>query len=257
MTEFIKPSNQTLLWQTLHKHPIVNTTFPANDPLTVSRKQSWFKNHISEIYSSIQNRILTREQLTQLNKNSLQRMVDELRISYSNIQESQKPFIPNNTPLTNDYSRESILKTKTTVFERELQNKQNEYQDLYKKPTPPDIKFESTTDEVIHNMDELVQRQLKERENDLKLLSKPPLKVIDSIDTHETSNEPNIHVEILELPSNTSTSKKVSWDMSTAIESKIEELTKKYSELFSFLESRIPNFQNEFSQFISENSVKS
>ena len=257
MAQFIQPQNQTILWQTLQKHPLIPIIFPESDHTSHLRKESWFKSIISSQYLRFQNTYLTREQVVQLNKDTLQILINDLKMSQiqthtiAQIHEQQI----NNTQINmtdSRESRESILQNKTNEFQRELDNKRKDYEQLYQKPTPPEVKFESTNDEVIKNMDELVQRQLRERENDLHILNQKyintPLKI--------NSESPNIQADILEIQPPV---KKVSWDMTDAIESKIEELTNKYTRLLDFLESRIPNFQLEFSQFstVSESSSES
>lgn len=251
MTQFIQPQNQTILWQTLQKHPLIQIIFPESDTTAHLRKESWFKSIISSQYLRFQNAYLTREQVIQLNKETLQILINDLKISQiqtHNITQIQKQYTQPNI----NESRETILENKTNEFQRELDIKRKDYEQLYQKPAPPVVKFESTTDEVIHNMDELVQRQLRERENDLHIRNQKYTNIPLKID----SESPNIQTDILEIPT---TVKKVSWDMTNAIESKIEELTNKYTRLLEFLESRIPDFQKEFSQFstISESSSTS
>jgi hypothetical protein len=115
-------------------------------------------------------------------------------------------------------------------------------------------------------MDELIARQLRERENDLQQISrtlpKPPSP--SNIDQNQNifpkqtplkitpMTDENITIDILEIPQK----KQVSWDMSEALESKIDELTKKYTKLLDFLEKKIPDFQKEFSQNDLEESIK-
>jgi len=253
MSQFIQPQNQTILWQTLQKHPLIPAIFPESDSTSHLRKESWFKSIISSQYLKYQNSYLTREQVVQINKDTLQILINDLKMSQiqthkiTQIHEEQINTQINMTESRE--SRESILQNKTNEFQRELDNKRKDYEQLYQKPTPPVVKFESTNDEVIQNMDELVQRQLRERENDIHILNQKymnnPLKI--------ESESPNIQADILEIQPPT---KKVSWDMTDAIESKIEELTNKYTRLLDFLESRIPDFQKEFSQFstVSESS---
>jgi hypothetical protein len=275
MSKFIDPKNQTLLWQTIQKHPYTVKVFP---PGYDQNKIQWFKNNISEIYNQNQTTILSNEQLLELNKIVLRKMIEEMR---QTIQPIETPTVPpllnnnnnnnnnNNTLIESDrsYSRESILQDKTTIFQRDLENRQKEYEQLFQKPTPPPLEFEKSNDSVINNMDELIARQLRERENDLKQISqtlpKPPImnetKNIDTTNIFQKQKplnirseiDENIKIDILELPQK----KQVSWDMSDALESKIEELTQKYTKLLDFLEKNIPNFQKEFSQYDSEISI--
>jgi hypothetical protein len=260
MSQFIDPINQMLLWKTLNKHPFISNAFPITDSNATRNKKNWFKKSISEIYSDIQNHTFTKDELLTLNKNSLRKMIEPFSPSTNQNLKSSSSISEIDT---NSYSRESILQNKTDEFQRNLQHRQSEYEQLYQKTTPPPVQFESTNDDVIQNMDELLQKQLREREEDLKLLNNPlsnnsqiqspslpsiPSKINTTLTIEPDSD---IKIDILEIPA---PNKKVSWDMTNAIESKMEELTKNYLLLLQFLESRIPNFQNEFSQFSLQNS---
>ena len=265
MSQYIDPNNQTLLWQMIQKHPFTEKVFP---PGSEQNKTNWFKNNISKIYDSIQNTSLNKSQLLELNKETLRRMIEEMKQANQPVVNQPLQIQQNTYSLDSDrsYSRESILQDKTTVFQRDLEYKQKEYEQLFQKPTPPPLDFEKTNDQVIHNMDELIARQLRERENDLQQISqnlpKPSsmneTKNIDITDrfpkqtplTITPISDENISIDILEIPQK----KQVSWDMSDALESKIDELTRKYTKLLDFLEKKIPDFQKEFSQFDSENS---
>jgi len=279
MSKFIDPKNQTLLWQTIQKHPYTAQVFPPGND---QNKTQWFKNNISEVYSQNQTTTLSNQQLLELNKAVLRKMIEEMRQIIQPVE--RPPVLNNNNNYNNNnnnlldqpqysidsdrsYSRESILQDKTTLFQRDLENRQKEYEQSFQKPTPPPLEFEKSNDSVIQNMDELIAIQLRERENDLKRISqtlpKPPnMNETKNIDTTNiipkknplnirSETDENIKIDILELPAK----KQVSWNISDALESKIEELTQKYTKLLDFLEKNIPNFQKEFSQYDSENSI--
>jgi len=273
MSQYIDSKNQTLLWNTIQKHPYTITVFPPGNDTS---KTEWFKRIIASVYNEIQSRNISNIQLLELNKETLRRMTEDMRqyITVSNSKANSQSFIPQNNTLDSDrsYSRESILQNKTTVFERDLLQRQNEYENLHQKPLPPTVKFEEINDGIIKNMDELIEQQRRERENDLKVISgtylnqasemngldqllstssmqkgvKPPLNI-----DHEN---PNIQIDILEIPTEREhiEDKQISWNISEAIESKIVDLTRKYTELLNFLERKIPNFKEEFSPPSSE-----
>jgi hypothetical protein len=180
--------------------------------------------------------------------------------NYSNENINFQPINPIQTETS--YSRESILENKNSEFQNSLEQRQREYGDLFKKPTPPVIEFEQAADSVIQNMDELIQQQLRERENDLKQLSnnikpltietpvKNPIEINDIIELDESIN--NI----------TDIKKRVSWDLTNQedlIQEKknenhqnkleIDELNRKYTRLIDFLEIKIENFKIDFSQY--------
>jgi len=241
MSEFILPTNQKIIWDTLQKHPYCSMVFP---PGSEENKINWFKNIISETFYSIQGKTIIRTQLIEINKNILKRMIHELK----EIIDRRSGIIQmKNQPIQTEtlYSRESILENKTTEFQNNLERRQKEYDQLYQRPKPPVVEFENTTDGVIENIDELIQRQLKEREADLAIFPKPNLSNIPI--KLEISEEENIKIDILDLSGEEKVKKQVSWNISEAIESKIADLTRKYTELLNFLERKIPDFKEEFS----------
>jgi hypothetical protein len=247
MANFIDPNNQTLLWNTIQKHPLMNEFFPISNSTSIKRKQLWFKNIIEEIYENIHHNP-TREDLIEINKKTLKTMVERLKIAMptTQITQSNRDILKQDLFETDrSYSRESIQQSKTNNFQRDLEYKQKEYDQLYQRPTPPVVEFENTTDGVIENIDELIQRQLKEREADLAIFPKP--RITNSPIKLDISEEENIKIDVLELSSEEKVKKQVSWNMSEAIEAKLVDLTRKYTELLDFLERKIPNFKEEFS----------
>jgi len=268
MSEFILPANQKIIWDTLQKHPYCSTVFP---PDLEEAKIKWFKNIISEAYFSIQGKTIVRTQLIQINKNVLKRMLDELKeiIDRGQTQQTnnQQVNIFQENPIKNkiiqtetSYSRESILENKNTEFQNSLEQRQREYGDLFKKPTPPVVEFEQANDSVIYNMDELIQKQLRERDNDLKQITNniKPIPIKNPIkNSLEIKDETEIN-GIIELDETKNyipdIKKRVSWDLTNQEESnqnklEIDELNKKYAKLIDFLEIKIPYFKIEFSQY--------
>jgi len=278
MTLYIEPKNQTLLWTTIQKHPFTAQIFPPGS--SAQEKSAWFKNIISQIYDTIPSSIITQQQLLDLNKETLRRMIEDMRqyITAENskvnsqIKSLDKNLVDippmkqtieqkNIYPLETDrsFSRESILENKTSAFERDLIQKQKEYDLFNTKPTPPTVKFEEVNDGVIKNMDELIEQQRRERERDLQVITS----VYNNINNINNNNNrkpsinisgmneenTNIQIDILEIPEENQ-----KYQISEALESKIEELTKKYTKLLNFLEEKIPDFQNQFSQYDISNN---
>lgn len=258
MLQYIHSKNQTLLWNTIQKHPYIMTVFP---PGNEERKTRWFKDIISNIYDSIRSKDRNQINLTELNKETLKQMIENMRqqITIENSRANSKPFhseIPQNNEYNISepnrlYSRESILQNKTTIFERDLVQRQNEYENLHQKPTPPTVKFEEINDGVIKNMDELIEQQRRERELDLQSITGTYSKPLLYIDTDNS----NIKIDILEIPHiKEEEEEEKSWNISEALEFKIDELTKKYGLLLKFLEEKLPDFQKEFSQYTISNT---
>jgi hypothetical protein len=236
MSLYIDPKNQTLLWNLIHKNPNISLVFPQNS--MNSQKNNWFKEIISKIYSTLPP-IISNELLLIKNKETLSIMIQDL-----------KNYI-NETSTTNEisntvYSRNQLEKPS---INNEFEKRQRDYELMTKKPVIEEISFKEKTDDgIIKNMDELIQKQLRERQLDIELISKSYEKNPRTI--------LNIKEEIIakdELKiENIEEKKKVSWGSNSIIEyhfileKKIDDLTEKYNDLIEYLENKLPNFISEF-----------
>ena len=228
MSTYIHPNNQTLLWNLLHKNPLISQISPSS-------KNNWFKNIISQIYSTLPPTI-SNEVLLNKNKETLVFMINDLK---KRIKE------PINEPI---YSRNE----KDTSITNEYEERQKEYERMMKKPVVEEISFkEDSNDGVIKNMDELIQKQLREREHDLERISKTYESLGDSkkkIDIKEIIKD---ELVIVNLPTE---KKSVSWGKDSVteynyiLETKIDELNKKYDDLLEYLERCSPNFTKDFEE---------
>lgn len=275
MSLYIDPNNQRILWETLHKNPLVSIIFP-NDVNSLKRKEIWFKNIISKIYSQMPKNI-SRETLLNKNKETLTIMNAEL---YG--RKNQPPETANNStaiyPVKQPetlYSRNAISENRSELLNREYLDRQKQYEQMVQKPNLPEVSFEEKQeDEVIKNMDELIRKQMKEREDDLKTITKsfqPNLNPNSNpISKHRTLSireetayiEP-IDVTVVEEPPK----KRVSWNIEeephktsqnipVKFEVKIEELAQKVSMLMDFLENKFPNFQEEYELFFTKKIIR-
>jgi hypothetical protein len=235
MSLYIDPKNQTLLWNILHKNPIIYAVFPTNSQLSQKNKNNWFKNIISQIYSTLPQNI-TKEELLNVNKETLRRMINDMKP-----RPSETAYIPKNASVNDDFSK-----------------RQKEYELMTKKPRVEEVSFiENAKDDVIKNMDELIQEQLRSREQDLQKISKtyPSIEKRLTLDIKETiEGVPVIDLSPLNDKKEDGLKKTVSWGSNTTVEyhslleTRIEELNKKYDDLLEYLEYRIPNFLSEFSE---------
>jgi hypothetical protein len=100
-------------------------------------------------------------------------------------------------------------------------------------------------------MDELIQQQLREREQDLQRISKTYESIQIPPKLNIKENIPEKELTVVDLPimeTEKIEKKSVSWGSSSIIEynhlleTKLDELNKKYDELFDYLKSCIPNF---------------
>jgi len=245
MSSYIDPKNQTLLWNLIHKNPLLHNVFPPND-YNNDLKNNWFKNIISQIYSTLPKNI-PNEVLLEKNKETLLVMNNELKKNINASNNQSAPIIQNQTESI--YSRNQPDHS----INHDFQQRQKEYEMMMKKPVVEEISFkENSNDGVIKNMDELIQQQLRERENDLERISK----TYSSIQTPPKLNiKENIQEkELLIVDLNEKQEKKsVSWGTPSIIEynhlleTKIDELNKKYDDLMDYLKTCMPDFITNFS----------
>lgn len=228
MSIYIHPNNQTLLWNLLHKNPLVSTIFPINPinpKISQSSKNDWFKQIISQIYSTLPPTI-SNDVLLNKNKETLVFMINDLK------KRIKEPIMEREYTITSEY-----------------EERQKEYERMMKKPVVEEISFkEASNDGVIKNMDELIQKQLREREQDLERISKT-YELLDDKTTEKKKLDIKETIKgelgIVNLPIE---KKSVSWGKDSVteyhfiLETKIDELNKKYDDLLEYLERRIPNF---------------
>jgi hypothetical protein len=250
MTSYIDHKNQTLLWSMIHKNPHINTVFP-NDPYHLNMKNNWFKNMISQVYSTLPQNI-SNPLLLEKNKQTLLLMNNDLKQKIQNTTQINL----SNEPI---YSRNEKDSSINTQFEE----RQKEYELMTKKPLVEEISFkEELNDNVIKNMDELIQQQLREREKDLQNITKNYDSKMPSVTSSVSiglpsklsiqENIPKKELNVVNL-SSVSEKKTVSWgnesiiEYNTILETKIEELNKKYDTLLEFLHDKLPNMMMDFS----------
>lgn len=195
MALFIHRDNQTILWEILQERPEIHV-------LTPSERPAWFKHHIQQFYENLPatwfQQPLTTTELNRLNQAVLRTMLETLgsvpvdrrvaqsqpfpdtRTMGSAFQDLDRPTasrIPprgpaggpdpsqagataNNGPHSGGHLHEQFLQ------------KQEEMKTFLQRPPPQQIDFKVTElDTPIANMDELIQQQLREREN---LILPPP-----------------------------------------------------------------------------------
>jgi hypothetical protein len=183
MSLYIHRENQTLLWNIMEKNPQF---------AKMVDKEVWFSNIIKQNYENIQYLPLTLESLQHINKQTISMMVDALKKM-----ELQNTFLPSNSGATERISS----------FTAQFEERQKDY--MIKPIEPPNVKFDKIDDDVITNMDELLQRQIKQREYDIAQTMPPP---------PNSSNEETIKPN-----------KKVTWTSektNPSLENQIEDLKK-------------------------------
>lgn len=204
MSLYIHPENQELLWNIINKNSQIQQYFYSYPP---NAKDNWFKQIISSFYKENRNTIFSQEQLLDINKNTILYMINDVKrnIQYKEEQKKQellsqqsyqKQSYPEN--FNTDYLKPySVTENKEDKFTEQFQQYQNNYNSMFDKKAPESVDFrEKINDPQISNMDELIKKHLRERDEELKRYAPPP------IFTPSTKNEPNIEKPLPPPPSN-------------------------------------------------------
>lgn len=183
MSLYIHPENQELLWNIINKNSQIQQYFYSYPP---NAKDNWFKQIISSFYEKNQNTVFSQEQLLDINKNTILYMINDVKrnIQYKeeqkkqellNQQSYQKQSYPEN--FNTDYLKPfSVTENKEDKFKEQFQQYQNNYNSMFDKKTPKSVDFrEKINDTQISNMDELIQKHLRERDEELKRYAPPPI----------------------------------------------------------------------------------
>ena len=196
MSLYIKPENQELLWKTIHKTPLIDNYFRALPP---GSREAWFQDIVKSFHINNPS-IPNQDGLARLNRDTIAYMVTALKGGRSPppqpvqqhplqpvqpqlqhpLQQQQQPRQqpqpqpqpqPEYREPTTIYSRSST----NDEFAEKFTNRQKEYESMLQKPLVPEVQFsEKMEDGVIQNMDELIERQLKQRELDIANYSPLP-----------------------------------------------------------------------------------
>jgi len=159
---FIQKNNQELLWN------IMNQTLQFS---VLSYKEDLFRNAIQTIYNKYEKYPHYNMTLTQLNRETISFIVSIIR----NGGKTQHSIIESrletekNTQNNKFITKEEEQIAKQDAFSRAFGERQQEYERMSQKPVLPDVNFkENIEDTPIENMDSLIQKHLKEREDELQ-----------------------------------------------------------------------------------------
>jgi hypothetical protein len=145
MNLFVNHENQTILWNTINKHPLFEKI------KTTHEKDQWFRRMIEQTYINEKNNNKT---LQELNRETIAKMISILK------NENETELIPKTPPENNNPPINNFKNNKT------FDEIQTEYKKMLSKNSPKEIDFkEKITDEPIHDMNETLERIKKEREN--------------------------------------------------------------------------------------------
>ena len=164
MSQYVSVDNQNMLWRTAHKIP----QFEAH-----AQKETVFKQSIQFIYEKVSHlSSMTPEQLQQANRDTMSHLVQQVRVL---------PSTPSQTNF--------VVESKEEVFERQFQERQQQYDQMNAKPNLPDasemFKEKETDEGRIQNMDALIAEYEDQRNKDMATVM--PTAVADST-TATTAN---------------------------------------------------------------------
>jgi hypothetical protein len=172
MSVYVTPENQKLLWTVLHKNPLILQVFSTNQ---TKQKEQWFKSIIEEIFNQNRFKTISKRDLQQLNQDTLNYMIQQLRDyviknqpPQQNVSAPGSQNIKIDTPPIQQSNRQEI-------FNNQFQQRQKEYEQMSEKKAPDTIDFrDKADDEPISNIDELLKSHMQMRENELKQYAPPP-----------------------------------------------------------------------------------
>ena len=175
MALYIHPENQQLLWKIANKNPMVQEYFAAYPPTI---QETWFKQVISSFYEQNRHTVSTSEQLYEINKNTLNYMVQDVKRNIQfmleqkqRLQEPAANFSPPLMPQTY-----SVTENKEDRFISQYNQYQQNYHTMFDKKVPDSIDFREKIDDapISGNMEDLIQKHLRERDEELKRYAPTP-----------------------------------------------------------------------------------
>ena len=145
MSNYISYENQTMLWNTIKNVPLFLEQIEARN------QTEWFKIIIGKFYNDNIDRYLDSSELMNLNRITIKYMIDLLKTQKGIMKLWKKNQIteaPKDDYMTRKFEYDSMLK---------------------EKPEEPKFIENIGKDEVIENMDDLLEKQRKERNMDLNI----------------------------------------------------------------------------------------
>jgi hypothetical protein len=180
MSLYILIENQKLIWETMNKIP----QFQEYGKYDQTEQQKWFQHIIQQFYENNKFKLLSVQDLQQLNKETLGYMIRELKNIkvktvtpvYSNFSSPQydrfdeptvftdKPHLASNSE-KKQVTRDYLMEKKQEELNRQFSARQNEYSSMLKKGPGLEIDFRlpMDKDEPIENIDELIKSQVHQR----------------------------------------------------------------------------------------------
>lgn len=263
MSLYVLPENQELIWKTISKVPQFQQ---MNN--TQNEKHIWFRNVIQMFHEKTSPNIDVN-QLRQLNKETIQFMMKDLKnqktfqplseINNLGNHSLQPPFSNNQSSyieINNTQTRDYIHEQKQMQLTDQFASKQKEYESFLQKPSAREINFKENEqdDKPIENLDELMQRQLKEREYEVQTLLPPKIEEKKEERKEEMSDLEEVEFDVVDLEAS-EPKKRVSWadekthhNKETQFDGEIQsndELRKKVDDFIDYVKHEIHEMKQE------------
>lgn len=158
MSLLVHPENQQLIWDITNNNPFVVQFFQTN---THIKKEQWFRAIMEHFYNTYKGRQIDKNELNQLNKEVLTYMIQSLHNMAPRTKQEPEPALPTYTNIPTPPIPEN---NREELYKQQFMQKQQEYKSLLDKSKPAALDFrEKEKDVAISNMDELIQKQIQER----------------------------------------------------------------------------------------------
>ena len=245
MSLFVHPENQKILWNIINGNPFIIRYFEAKPPQS---KENWFKQSIEDFYTRLQGKKIDPNDLNNLNKEALTSMIQSVHIQNpqytahnssqytSQAPQENQPNTPQYPPTqgtmnTMSYSNtintpEMVNESKEDIFNKQFNMRQQEYDTMLQRKTPQEIDFRETSKDENKDINELLERERREREELMKPVQQTNKLSIDS------TNSNNITLDAIELQESKE-KKSVSWNTETSNENWVELFEVQKSEMYS------------------------
>lgn len=255
MNSYVQNENQNLLWNAVQK-------IPQFQLMSNNDKNSLFRDAVKVIYTNkTKNRRISSNDLKELNKETIQYIIQQCKNASPQIYQNNINYsFSENRELDTMRPIQPISDIKGSRQEQyvsEVANRQREYENMMKKDVPPEPNFkEKIEDTAIENMEELLQRQLKQRELDIQNITNnsilpPPtprqkvpkkVQIVEKLDLSEYS-EDNLEVPTIDIPSASKPQNEADFDV---LNQKIDHLKHNLDMIFDILHGMIHGIKSDF-----------
>jgi hypothetical protein len=161
MSLLVHPENQQLIWDITNNNQFVVQFFQSN---THIKKEQWFRAVMEHFYNTYKGKQIDKNELNQLNKEVITYMIQSLQNMAPRKLEPEpkpEPALPTYTNIPTPPIPEN---NREEQYRQQFMQKQQEYKTLLDKSKPAALDFrEKDKDVAISNMEELIQKQMQER----------------------------------------------------------------------------------------------